>query len=277
MKTLSTVLALGVLFSAPHASYAATVRSIPMEAAKGNSGAIPTLNIWTEAGLNINFIPTGEVIKKVWLDDISRIGIDFDGKLCEAQEGCETTGASVIHLRRITPIDFPGLPKTKTTLLSIVTESKKGEKSLYQFQIAYGTGTPEYVSINVVPKPPASPIANLRVPVAPVSMPRPTLVVQEEPTGGERTLSSLNVPDATPPSTATPSIEEQALLVERGLLVAQEQTLISKERGNHYLIRRVERYLSFLRSGESRARSAEKARIPLHFVETLEQLGQPKS
>ena len=125
------------------------VRKIPALQAQNQK---PTLILWIEGGgLNLNFIPTGEVIKKVWLDDPSRISLSSDGVLClDAESDCSNSGATVLHLKRIEPIDFPYLPSTNTTLLSIVTEGPKG-RQLYQFEVRYGSGGAQYSTAVIEP------------------------------------------------------------------------------------------------------------------------------
>ena len=120
------------------------VQNVPTSHAEGRAGAIPRLKVWSGAGLNINFVATGEKIIKVWLDDPSRLTVDFDAPL-------DGGGASIIHLRRIEGLDFEGLPSTPTTVLTIVTQGRQGEKKLYQFEIGYGFGTPSYSAVNVNP------------------------------------------------------------------------------------------------------------------------------
>ena len=234
---------------------AASVRTIPVREARGEEGQIPTLTIWEETGLNINFIPTGEVVKKVWLDDVSRIGIDFDGALCLSEEGnCSDTGASVIHLRRINPINFPQLPKTQTTLLSIVTEGESGGRNLYQFRVTYGKGKPQYVTVNIAPTT-NSPLSQqlLQKP----STTQASLVKTKLPSQGE----------------SVTSVEEQIRFIQAGLGNAIKKNLIGKQRKNLYLTHRVQQFVSFLRQGNSLEDSARLARIPIHFINTLEQLG----
>ena len=127
------------------------VRKIPALQAQNQK---PTLTLWMEGGgLNLNFIPTGEIIKKVWLDDPSRISLSSDGYLClEAESDCSNSGATVLHLKRIEPIDFPHLPSTGTTLLSIVTEGPQG-RQLYQFEVRYGSGGAQYSTAVIEPSP----------------------------------------------------------------------------------------------------------------------------
>lgn len=138
---------------------AQAVRQIYSSAAQGFNRNIPQIYLREGSGLNLNFIPTGEIIKKVWLDDPSKLTLDFDGALCSTQtsnspnstQSCPSNaGASVIHLRRINPLYFPGLPATSKTLLTVVTESEYGRR-VYQFQVVMGSGYPEYSTIQIIP------------------------------------------------------------------------------------------------------------------------------
>ncbi len=140
----------------------AVLRSIFSCQAQGLGGAIPTVKVWYQNGTNLSFIPAGETIKKVWLDDPSQVTLDFDGPMCVnfgGQEGgdCENSAASVIHMRRIEKLDIPGLPPQNNakTLLTVVTEGG-GKRKLYTFRVIYGDGMPEYNTMAVFSDPPSS-------------------------------------------------------------------------------------------------------------------------
>ncbi|MDX2096739.1 MAG: hypothetical protein SFW36_03100 [Leptolyngbyaceae cyanobacterium bins.59] len=129
------------------------VRQIASSAATGQQNAtLPTIELSTGYGLTLNFIPTGEVIRKVWLDDPSQVGMDFDTNCprSNGQEACEM-GAMVIYLRRIVPITFPQLLKTGNhTMLTVITQNDSQQK-VYRFQLVLKNGTPQYVTVNLVP------------------------------------------------------------------------------------------------------------------------------
>ncbi|WP_146136529.1 hypothetical protein [Aphanothece hegewaldii] len=117
--------------------------------AKGEAGNLPILTIYKGSGLNISFIPVSQKLKKVWLDDPSQVTVDFDAPL--------EKGASVIHLKRINPLNFSQLPKSDRTLLTVITTSPQGQQSRYQFRLTYGNaGKPSCYGISVVPDPVAS-------------------------------------------------------------------------------------------------------------------------
>jgi hypothetical protein len=133
-------------FSAP------IVRQLSTAQAQGLVGNGAQISVWPGSGTNLDFTRTGEVIQRVWLDDPSRLTLDFDGNLCGTDNSgnCEGTGASIIHLRRVQGIHFEHLPATPFTLLTVVTDSPQGRK-VYQFQVNYGTGEPQYATVAIAP------------------------------------------------------------------------------------------------------------------------------
>ncbi|MCW5317580.1 hypothetical protein GTQ43_28385 [Nostoc sp. KVJ3] len=138
----------------------AVLRSIFSCQAQGLGGLIPTIKIWYQQGTNLSFIPAGEVIKKVWLNDPSQVTLDFDGPVCmqfgqEANTNsgdCKNSAANVIQLRRIQKLNIPGLANTSNTLLTVVTEAQ-GRNKLYTFRVIYGTDNPEYHTLAIFPDP----------------------------------------------------------------------------------------------------------------------------
>ena len=138
----------------------AVLRSIFSCQAQGLGGLVPTINVWYQQGTNLSFIPAGEVIKKVWLNDPSQVTMDFDGPVCmqfgpkpNASSGdCKNSAANVIQLRRIPKLNIPGLANTSNTLLTVVTEAQ-GRNKLYTFRVIYGTDNPEYHTLAIFPDP----------------------------------------------------------------------------------------------------------------------------
>lgn len=149
LLTFASVLS---LYTARPVLAAALVQPIPISQAQDGGAAV---SVWPGSGTNIDFTRTGEVIQKVWLDDPSALTVDFDGSLGDSggfdDGGSQGAGASVIHLRRVTGISFPNLPRTASTLLSIVTQDSGGGHHLYQFQVNYGAGTPAYATVALMP------------------------------------------------------------------------------------------------------------------------------
>lgn len=122
---------------------------IEAQTATGEFGLPPVLSVYRGSGLNISFIPLSQKLRKVWLDDPSHLTIDFDAPL--------EKGASVIHLKRINPLNFSQLPKSDRTLLTVITTSPQGQQSRYQFRLTYGNqGKPSCYGVSVVPDPVAS-------------------------------------------------------------------------------------------------------------------------
>ncbi|CDN13258.1 MAG: hypothetical protein HRU34_17800 [Richelia sp.] len=141
----------------------AVIRSIFYCQAQGLGGAIATIKVWFKQGTNLSFIPAGETIRKVWLDDPSQVTLDFNGPMCLQfssvngnTSNCEQSAANVIHLRRIKKLNIPGLTSNNNkTMLTVVTE-KGGKKKLYAFQVIYGLGSPEYKTLAVFADPPSA-------------------------------------------------------------------------------------------------------------------------
>ncbi|MEG3437878.1 hypothetical protein V0288_12190 [Pannus brasiliensis CCIBt3594] len=144
-KIITAVIGISLQF--PAASFANSVINLSTSHAEGRSGAIPSLTIWAGTGLSLDFTGTGERVVKAWLDDPSRLTLDFDTPNC-SDRGQENCGASVIHLRRIHPVSFPRVPSTPTTLLTVVTEGA-GTRKVYYFNLGYGSGRARYVAVNI--------------------------------------------------------------------------------------------------------------------------------
>jgi hypothetical protein len=148
MRKQFTILPLTIaLLMAPLPAIAAPIiHQIAQTQAQGLSGNGAHVIVWAGSGTNIDFTQTGETIYRAWLDDPSRLTIDFDGNLAGSRGG-----ASLIHLRQVTGITFPNLPATQTTLLTVVTQSAYGRK-VYLFNVSYGSGEPQYASVVIAPE-----------------------------------------------------------------------------------------------------------------------------
>lgn len=133
-------------------------QEVRLEAAQ--AGMVP-ITVWPGSGANLDFSRLGLRIYRAWLDDPSKLTIDFDAPL-------DAGGAQVVHLRRISGVAFQGLPSTPATLLSVVARDASGTAHLFQFPIAYGSGPADYSTIAVVPAPaPASPRAMIQASAIP--------------------------------------------------------------------------------------------------------------
>ncbi|MBE9108150.1 hypothetical protein IQ273_01770 [Nodosilinea sp. LEGE 07298] len=118
-------------------------QEVRLEAAQ--AGTVP-ITVWPGSGANLDFSRLGLRIYRAWLDDPSKLTIDFDAPL-------DAGGAQVVHLRRIKGVSFQGLPSAPATLLSVVARDASGTAHLFQFPIAYGSGSADYSTIAVVPAP----------------------------------------------------------------------------------------------------------------------------
>lgn len=128
------------------------VRQIPASVALGQHQApLPTLEIGAGASLTLNWIATGEVIQKVWLDDPSQIGMDFNSSCTTPATPCTASGATVIHLRQIAPVAFPQLLKSdRGTTLKVITQTGTQQR-LYQFRLVLSRAMPQYVTVELMP------------------------------------------------------------------------------------------------------------------------------
>ncbi|MGB3788423.1 MAG: hypothetical protein WA949_10465 [Phormidesmis sp.] len=117
-----------------------------------------TVSLYRGQGVTLNFRPTGETIQRAWLDDPSQTTLDFDDASCSAINTSEGCAASVIHLRRINPVNFPGLPTTDVTSLTVLTDN-----NLYSFRLTFpDTGSPSYTVLNIEPESERNIRANIR-------------------------------------------------------------------------------------------------------------------
>jgi hypothetical protein len=108
---------------------AQTTRSLSRSQARGD-GEINTLQLQSGHGVTLDFRPTGETVRRAWLDDLSKVTLSFDDADCGGEQG--DCAAGVIHLRRINPLTFPDLPATETTLLTVLTDS-----DIYLFRLTF--------------------------------------------------------------------------------------------------------------------------------------------
>ena len=199
--------------------------------ATGNSESeIPLIKLSPGYGVNISFIPTGETIEKVWLDNPGIASLDVDGCLSGLGKECEEdTGATVLHLRRIKPLDFKQLPSTTTSLLTVITKGSD-KRRVYVFRIVPGDTTPKVHTIEIT---------------------------------NDKEEFNINRLGNT-----TDTINLQ--LINRGLLVAQKQRLISLKSP---LIPRVRNFLVSIGAGEQINMAARKNGISLQLVNRLIELG----
>jgi hypothetical protein len=116
--------------------------------AGGDPREIARIALYPGHGLTLNFRPTGELIRKVWLDDPSQVTLDFDNASCLSEEVKAACAARVLHLRRIRRLNFPDLPLSATTSLTVVTD-----RTLYQFQLTFpNAGSPSTYTLDIQPE-----------------------------------------------------------------------------------------------------------------------------
>ncbi len=127
------------------------VKSVSVNVATGNSSqSIPKIELSPGYGMNISFIRNGEIVEKVWLDNPTFASLDVDGCLSVEGKECDKEGATVVHLRQITPLKVPQLPNSNTSLLTVVAKGKLGRK-VYLFQVDMSDKKPNYHTIEITP------------------------------------------------------------------------------------------------------------------------------
>jgi hypothetical protein len=130
-------------------------RTVYSQDAQATNSMGVDLKVWKGYGLTINFIPTGEIIKQVWLGDPSRFTLTSNGNLCQrgtSDSNCGRVGATVLFLRQIKPINFPTLTSSPdgSTVITVITASSDGQKQ-YQFKLIPARGKPQYTSLIIKP------------------------------------------------------------------------------------------------------------------------------
>ena len=258
----SVALTLSLCLSFPTSAGASSVLTIFAATANGTNGAIVTLEVAPGLGLNLNLISTGEVVKKAWIDDPSRITLSFDGNLCQPMSDNQPAscsdegGATVVHLRQIKPIDFPALPRSKSgvTLLTLVAEGETGRK-LYQFKVAPIAGEPKYTTVTIVPNP------EKLTPVAPARLLSPT------PTAAD---SKTKVDNSQQPRQAIIN----ANAASYGLAIARSRRQIMLSKSAEY---RTQNAIALISGGKSIESAALDADVPVALLKQLIILGgQPE-
>jgi hypothetical protein len=217
------------------------VRQVSQETATGNSSVLaPKIELSPGYGINISFLKSDEIVEKVWLDNPAIASLDVDGCLRGLANQCEQEGATIIHLRQISPLQVPQLPKTSNTLLTVIARGKSGRK-IYLFHVTVGNKNPKYHTVEVIPD---------------VEFTDRTI---EFSSIGKEFSGNSN-------ATELPKII-------RGLKIAQERRLILPE---SRLRKRIETFLISLKAGESINNSAHQSGISLRLVNRLIELGNTK-
>lgn len=283
MKRLAAItLSIGLSF--PSSVNAFSVMTIFAATALGNNGATVTLEVASGIGLNVNFIPVGETIKKAWIDDPSEIALSFDGDLCQwtnssdgtQQSSCSNEGASVVHLRRIKAINFPDLPRSASgsTLLTLVSESASGRK-LYQFKVKLISTEPKYTTIAIAPDPQR---------LTPIIKPLPIktgtdsqLPTQYTVPSQQQEASSEGVTTVISPTTSEQAVNESAQAISNGDAAAYGLA-IARQKGQIVLSTssrvKVHKAIQQLLEGKSIEQAAESVNLPVPVLKQLIVWGQ---
>lgn len=125
---------------------AQAVRPVPVNQARGDKEVV-AVELYPGHGTTLNFRSTGETIRRAWLDDLSKVTLSFDDASCSLSETENECAAQVIHLRRIHPLEFPNLPVTQTTLLTVLTDG-----GLYLFRLTFPeSGHAQYHALDIQP------------------------------------------------------------------------------------------------------------------------------
>ncbi len=126
---------------------AQAIRSIPLSVARGER-QIVSVELYRGYGVTLNFRPVRETIRRVWLDNPSQVTLDFDDPRCAAVGEPGTCAATVIQLRRINPLQFPSIPATGATTLTVLTDTE-----LYKFRLTFpDAGSPSYYTLEIQPE-----------------------------------------------------------------------------------------------------------------------------
>ena len=123
---------------------ATSLQTLTTREASGEDN-VPQIRIPKGHAVNLSFIPSGETIRQVRIDDRSRILVRFDAPLCsgDSQNNCSSSGgASVITLSQLAnPIRFDPNQKNayrqngdyRTTLTVVTTRGR--QRALYTFEL----------------------------------------------------------------------------------------------------------------------------------------------
>ncbi|GAX39004.1 hypothetical protein [Nodularia sp. NIES-3585] len=257
-------------------AFARSARVVYSQDAQGITSSGIDLKVWNGYGLSINFIPSGEIIKQVWIGDPTRISFTSNGGLCqktESNQECTNAGATVLFLRHIQPIKFPHLTSSSdgSTQMTILTSGAEGQKQ-YQFKLTPATGQPSYTSLIIKPD---------------SERPKPLLLAEEKPpvitesASAQETVTSNNHQnnhaEITPPTrTLTPGSTIQrndANAIAYGLLLAVQNGELKPDSTNW---RKAQDAIRLLRRGRSRDEALTLSGMPASLFEQLINWGKAR-
>ncbi|HEY9690640.1 MAG TPA: hypothetical protein V6D15_00370 [Oculatellaceae cyanobacterium] len=219
----------------------ASVRQLSVSEAIGGQGQPPLIELAPGMGVNLSFVATGETIKKVWLDNPSFVTLDVDGCLAglgTRQEARNCSGAFVLHIRRINPLQFRNLPKANSSLLTVITSANR----VYLFKIIK-VAKPRYYTVEIIPRK-----QNIRS------------YVSHQYFGNQpNRKSQLSAP-----------ITSSLVILNCGLQVAIKNQFLKTSQA---LYRNIQKFLSLTASGTSVEIAAKQAGISMNLVKRLHELG----
>jgi hypothetical protein len=131
-------------------------KQISISQAIGSNGVNAVISVSPAQAIAISFIRTGEVVRKVWLGNPSKIVMDYDTPLCKDAAKDTNCGATVIYLRQLAQplnidMNLPASASGDLTSLTVVTTGSGGSRNLYQFQLVLGEFTSPYSVLEIVP------------------------------------------------------------------------------------------------------------------------------
>lgn len=256
----------------------ANTRTIYAQDAQGMQSKTVELRVWKGYGVTINFIPTGETIKQVWIGDPSRISFTSNGDLCpkDASQDCHG-GATVLFLRQIQPINFPNMTSSRdgSTQITILTIGAEGQKQ-YQFKLIPASGQPAYTSLVIKPeseRPAPLLLANrreVRPPIKPTRQPKITTVQPES-----------NVPKIAVTESVTPTVKraaangtthrDDANAIVAGLVIANRNGQIKSGSATW---KKAQDTVRLLRQGKSQQEAISKSGISVQIFNQLIEWGR---
>jgi hypothetical protein len=216
---------------------------LSFDAKQIENGNYPQLTVWSGSGLTLNFTALkDESVKSLWLDDPSKLVVDYAGQLCSLP--CRG-GVNIVHLKRVTGLNFDNLPATARTTLTVVTVSPEGDK-VYKFILGYGGGAPKYLAVNLTP---------------PVKQrPLPPLFHRRQ------------LPAHPKPVTKVALIDSERIdLLKQGLEVARQK--LKPTTRNKLLLNRFELFISQLESGDREEDARKSNSISVNAVQLIADFG----
>ncbi|MCW5319073.1 hypothetical protein GTQ43_37250 [Nostoc sp. KVJ3] len=279
-KTLSILIGLLVMTPAP--VLAGNVKTVYSQDAQGTSSVGVKLKVWRGYGLTINFIPTGETIKQVWIGDPTRISFTSNGSLCQKTDNsssndstsnCGQANATVIFLRQIKPISFPNMTNSSdgSTQITVITSGSDGQKQ-YQFKLIPATGQPSYTSLVIKPdvlRP--LPIIRTKPQIVPTvrenKMPVTTTAPPQERVAAVTPVKTTN----STISPGIPQVRNDANALAYGLAVANRNGQVKVGSTNW---NKAQDAMKLLRLGKSREEAISRSGISAQVFNQLIQWGQ---